>query len=296
MASQTINGKAFEWAVGLQIANQTGFILQKDQTAINNQTCYLSADITDKKRKHYDLCAQQAIEHIVKKENLLGNGSFRFLPDNQGKEGDVRDVVIEFNGKTMGLSCKTNHEAYKHSRLSKTINFIEKWGLDPNGCSDEYFQTITPIFETLEKIKINNKGTALWRDLKDVPSNYYWPVLDAFHKEVARVQSQRMCEAFLRYLIGNYDFYKIVATTKNVTIQGFNLNGTLNVYKNLLPTKIDFIKNSNGSQYSKTIGFDKGWVFNFRIHNASSRVEPSLKFDVTAVSLPPRLYTHHIDL
>lgn len=31
---------------------------------------------------------------------------------------------------------------------------------------------------------------------------------------------------------------------------------------------------------------DKGWAISFRIHNASSRIEPSLKFDIQLVGIP----------
>jgi len=38
------------------------------------------------------------------------------------------------------------------------------------------------------------------------------------------------------------------------------------------------------------IEFDNGWKLSFRIHNASTLVEVSLKFDVTLLECPPNLY------
>ena len=35
---------------------------------------------------------------------------------------------------------------------------------------------------------------------------------------------------------------------------------------------------------------DEGWQISMRIHNASSRVEPSLKFDVQLISFPSSVY------
>ncbi len=32
--------------------------------------------------------------------------------------------------------------------------------------------------------------------------------------------------------------------------------------------------------------FDQGWQLSFRIHNASTMVEPSLKFDINIIGLP----------
>ena len=36
---------------------------------------------------------------------------------------------------------------------------------------------------------------------------------------------------------------------------------------------------------------DEGWQFTFRIHNASTLVEPSLKFDIQIVGMPTAIIT-----
>ena len=36
---------------------------------------------------------------------------------------------------------------------------------------------------------------------------------------------------------------------------------------------------------------DGGWQFTFRIHNAATKVEPSLKFDVQIVGMPTAIIT-----
>jgi len=295
MASQVKNGKAFEWSVGKAIAEQTGFKIQMDSTAKNNKSCFDSHDIKKKQRENYVQSATLAVEHILLKENLEESGIIRFLPDEAGKKGDVRDIVIVTENKLIGISCKTNHEAYKHSRLSRRLDFVKKWNLHPDGCSQTYFNTITPLFDELASIRTKSKREEKWVNLKNVPDRFYWPLLHAFEAEIKRVHSPEMCKNFIKYLVGKNDFYKVVSKHKSVSIQAFNLDGTLNVIKPQLPTKIDHIKDKNSSQYSKTIMFDKGWTFSFRIHNASSRVEASLKFDVQAISLSPKIYTHHID-
>jgi len=48
-----------------------------------------------------------------------------------------------------------------------------------------------------------------------------------------------------------------------------------------------FVKNS---MTTIIIEFDNGWKLSFRIHNASTLVEVSLKFDVTLLECPPNLY------
>ncbi len=49
----------------------------------------------------------------------------------------------------------------------------------------------------------------------------------------------------------------------------------------------DFKKNS--STILELI-MDNGWQISFRIHNASSKVEPSLKFDVQLILQPTALF------
>ena len=296
MASQVINGKAFEWAVGNEIVESYNFQLKDDEIAKHNKQCFFHNQITQAKRDNFLKSASKAVKHILEKEKLSkSTGIVSFLADSRGQEGDVRDIVITTSDKELGISCKTNHDAFKHSRLSQKNDFVKRWGLHPDGCSQQYFDAIFPIFEELKEIKKESAGKVKWADLDDVPKRFYWPLLNAFSHEIERVSSPEMCRNFIKYIVGHFDFYKVISTNKKVLIQAFNINQTLNTTSQPLPTQIDFIKNKNTTQYSKTISFDKGWVFNFRIHNASSRVEASLKFDVTALALSYKHYTHHID-
>lgn len=291
MATQVENGKAFEWAVGLSLSS-IGLMLTENPSSVQNYKCY--NQINDKQKLIFKKNAALAVNHILDKERIY-SGRFQFLSDRRGQDGDVRDIVIFTKDKIFGLSCKTNHSAYKHSRLSDTVDFVSKWGLHPNGCSNHYKQIVNDIFGQLREIKNKSKGLALWRDQHNVPGSFYWPVLNAFEDELLRVESPSMCKSFVQYLIGLHDFYKIISRTSSVEITGFNTQKKLNVSSVKLPDRIISIRSRNGSQYAKTITFNNGWEFNFRIHNASSRVEPSLKFDITATSLPPKLYQHHID-
>lgn len=65
-----------------------------------------------------------------------------------------------------------------------------------------------------------------------------------------------------------------------------------NVPRTPLPRVIynmDFNPNSNNTV---TIVCDNGWTVSLRIHNASSKVEPSLKFDVNLKGVPQDLFSH----
>jgi hypothetical protein len=217
--------------------------------------------------------ARFAAQHILKKEAITG-GVFAFLSDLKGQEGDVRDLVVTFQEREIGLSCKNNHMAYKHSRLSDSIDFVKKWGLHPDGASLAYRSEIQALFSELRLIKEKSNGQALWREQENIAEKYYWPLLNAFEDEIRRIETEEMCHHLVEYLIGKYDFYKIISKPRKVLIYGFNIQKSLKTSVIKLPDKILNIRNKNGSQYSKTITLNAGWEFNFRIHNASSKIEP----------------------
>ena len=75
----------------------------------------------------------------------------------------------------------------------------------------------------------------------------------------------------------NYSFDKVIDNRKNKEDIGI-------IYKIGL-----------NNQYH-TVSLNEGWQISFRIHNASSRVEPSLKFDINLVSAPHSLFTNHLFL
>ena len=54
-----------------------------------------------------------------------------------------------------------------------------------------------------------------------------------------------------------------------------------------LPTTLLFMDFKHKSKTTVIMSFDNGWQFSFRIHNAKDMVEPSLKFDVQIVGMPP---------
>jgi hypothetical protein len=114
--------------------------------------------------------------------------------------------------------------------------------------------------------------------------------------------NQNIPSLLLEYLVGKNDFYKIMKFKDIVTIQGYNLHETLNMPSNIIkpqnkvsklkfPTKIIHIERDGNNK--TIITFDKGWQISFRIHNASSKAEPSLKFDVRLAGIPPELYSHN---
>lgn len=130
--------------------------------------------------------------------------------DSDAEGGDVRDIVIARKSIRwdIGLSMKHNHFAAKHSRLSATIDFRDKWYKIP--CSNSYWSVVKPIFAQLKKLKEQGKK---WRDLLNKEKDFYYPVVNAFITELNRAyQSDHTITAkFISYLLGVRDFYKVVA-------------------------------------------------------------------------------------
>lgn len=300
MATQVTNGKGNEWALAKSFSSRLEIPIKRDSNALVAEAAY--SHLPENLRERFDRAADAAVDFIASQEATnLSNGipqEVRLSGDVEGQTGDVRDVSIWGDGLIFGVSCKTNHDAYKHSRLSKRINWVSKWGLDPEGCSQEYKDAIAPVFDELANIKTHSGGTALFRDLSDLHGDVYAPVLQAFENELKRLftsaeNPDQTAAALVKYVVGNKDFYKVVTRPSEVDILSFNFNGSLASTKTKLPTKILSVDREEGSAHSINVRFDRGYVFNFRIHNASSRIEASLKFDVQAVGLPPNEIKHH---
>ena len=129
----------------------------------------------------------------------------------------------------------------------------------------------------------------------------YIPLLQAFIDEInlANEKDNTMPRKMIEYLIGIEDYYKVVSRNgKRLTmIHTFNMHGSLNKpAKNKvsaitvpivkLPTRLVALEFKANSDNTVEMYLDNGWQLSFRIHNASSKVEPSLKFDVQFISMP----------
>lgn len=218
--------------------------------------------------------------------------------DSRGEEGDVRDIIVYRSDIQweIGLSIKHNHFAVKHSRLAKSLDFGNKWF--GRSCSQSYWNAIEPIFTYLTEEKRARKK---WSELPNKENDVYVPLLQAFIDEVKRATSQdkTIPQKMVEYLLSEFDFYKVISVDrKNLTqIQSYNLHGTLNkpgrkskpkiiVPETALPTRIVNMDFKPGSNNTVELYMDGGWQFSFRIHNAATLVETSLKFDIQIVGMP----------
>ncbi len=317
ISTQTINGKAFEYVLLNEFLERlktiTSVSVVENEPYKTAKKCFLGFD--ENEQSHYKLVASFAVNFLLDIEPRLGNGinetdilQLEIVSDKMGQSGDVRDVLAirSLQKWEIGISAKNNHRAVKHSRLSNDIDFGSKWLNVP--CSIDYFEEIKPIFDNLAKLRTASKSTQKWDTLGDYHSSVYVPVLDAFRKELLRLDVDNVgivAERLIEYLIGRQDFYKVIKGKNKVEIQAYNLHGTLNLpFENIKPkAKIQKLKLPNRlievvyQENSKTtllVTLNEGWQISFRIHNASSRIEPSLKFDINLVSAPHSLFSNQL--
>ncbi|WRF40661.1 HaeIII family restriction endonuclease [Helicobacter pylori] len=299
-------GRAYEYAWCLALEQKLSVfkkVIVDKQNGFN--ACYRAYESLEKSlQERYLESAKQGVLLLLDCEPLLSEviGSSQneitlsLQKDKLGEIGDIRDILIYFDRFCIGLSIKHNHDAVKHSRLSKDLDFGEKWlGV---GVSQNYKDTIKPLFERLENAK---EEGMLWRDFPNKEQEIYAPLLQAFKKEVLRIdenKKNKVPQKMVEYLLGKYDFYKAILLEREqkTKLEAYHFNNTLNrsvknkpkriIPLSKLPTRMIYFDFKPKSFNTLELVLDEGWSFSLRIHNASSRVEPSLKFDIKLLSKP----------
>ena len=318
-SKQMTTGKSFEYALLVQfeekLKDKTNVQVIKNSAFEIAKGCFENVNSTE--QSEYSLSASFAVNFLMDIEPRLSNDigktdilQLEILSDNFGKSGDVRDVLaIRLLQKwEIGVSAKNNHHAVKHSRLSASIDFGDKWlGIK---VSKKYFDKVTPIFNNLEKIRKESGATKKWSEIGDYHTDVYVPILKAFIDELKNLQKEnpkKVASNLVAYLVGNRDFYKVVKGKNKVEIHAYNINGSLNLpFKDIqpkyktpkvpLPNEILDIDFKTDSDTTAVVTMDNDWALSFRIHNASSRLESSLKFDITLLKSPKKLFKNTLNI
>lgn len=284
--SQTDSGKAWEYGLALQCAEMFNLHAQLAANSPRNRSEEAYNRLSTRDRRLVDRAANEAAIFLRAHDERLVDAQRVVLQSNiQGQHGDVRDILIQTSNETVGISAKHRHDALKHSRLSGSIDFGLLWYEVP--CSATYWQTVFPVFDSLRDMQGKE-----WSDLPDKHDSYYRPILGAFIEEI---KTNACPSKMLRYLLGRYDFYKVIKENGNVSLQSFNIEGALRWGSRVpLSTAIVQLGMKPGSNTTAILHMDNGWQISFRIHNANSTIEPSLKFDVRLVGSPQVLSRHEI--
>ncbi len=309
-------GRAYEFSFLKNLYNELN---TETNVTIDKNSSYDCAEkawdtLDDTQKSIYNKSVLSGINLIKRLEPYLSIENKYTVPleikiqsDDKGKIGDVRDVVIarETIGWEIGVSLKHNHKAVKHSRLSSKLDFGERWyGVS---CSKEYWNAVSPLFDTLLDFK---KQGLNWRDVPNKDLDFYVPILNAFMEEINRAYTEyneTIPKRLVEYLLGQFDFYKVMSLDKKelTILQCFNLRGKLNQspknYTPLerlpiteLPTEIIDFRFKKESSNTVELYLNAGWALSFRLHNASSKVETSLKFDVQFLGIPASIQEYII--
>ena len=277
-------GKAFEYALVKAFAKSIPTLKIDELTLEVAKRCFGECD---DRQSMFQAGLEASALLCAFDNNVAESVSIRAQTDHAGQSGDVRDLILTTPMGEIGLSAKTNHEALKSSRLSHKIDFGKRWADCP--VSRYYWEAIAPVFALLTELKQQGKK---FSDIDNKESAVYLPVIIAFEDEMRRL-CELYGEQFIRrvflYLTGQHDFYKIIRRKKTgyVTIQSFNPKGMLKgESKWKIPKRIEHISRPLGSNNTILVNFQGGWQISFRIHNATTKVEPSLKFDVKFIGTP----------
>ncbi len=311
MSEQSNNqGRAYEYICLLTLSQE---INKYRRAEIDVNSAYHAAEhawnaVSEELKSMLKQSASAAVSVVFDLEPMITEKSCDILElkiqtDSEGKEGDVRDIVISRKDVKweIGLSLKHNHFAVKHSRLAKGLDFGDKWfGIS---CSAKYWDDIKPVFDYLTAQKTAEKT---WSELPAKDTMVYVPLLQAFMDELERSNAadSAVPRRMIEYLLGEFDFYKVISVdAKRIThIQPYNMHGQLNhagrtvkskvhIPVSCLPTRIVSIGFKPNSTNTVELYMDGGWQFSFRIHNASTRVETSLKYDIQIVGMPATIIT-----
>lgn len=289
---QTARGKAFEYALARQLSEATNRPLVRNNAADiaegHYQGCGLGPEM--------DRAAIEAILFLQAYDRRFDDVvSVSMQADRRGQAGDVRDVVVRLGDNTeIGLSAKRNNQAAKHPRLSSTIDFGNSWANYP--VSQQYWDAVRPYFSDLADMKALGMK---FRDVPDKRERFYLPVITAFQDEFERLSRETpdFVNRAFQYLVGRYDFYKVLLQHNQVIVQSYNIHGTLRWGSRWrIPSTVEQIHLKEGSSNTLIVTFAGGWRMSFRIHSARSLVEPSLKFDVRFDALPVSVGQNQIPL
>ncbi len=172
----------------------------------------------------------------------------------------------------VGVSLKHNHNALKHNRVSPSIN-IRQW-YDGRAASVKYYGVMKFLFDSVSPYK-------KWSEIDK--SYFYNRVLTEVKKEIDRWNIPPNDTRIARYFLGQRDYYKVVYKPQKaeVVYTVFNMYGTLKTKSHI---NLSAFKQADITRWNTlTLNF-RDYDINLRIHNASSRIESSLKFDVSLIS------------
>lgn len=266
-------GRAFEYALCQKIDSKFTNITLTDRAVAeqSKDKRYYDALNPDEKSK-YDISTNRICSEWLNLKLITSNMyTLDRLPDSAGVNGDVTDIRLEAPNAIVNISLKHNHNALKHPRLTRVPKWIDI-NTDSNYASD--YKNIWDSF--LSKANTLSSTATLFNELIAIEANF---VFDNLYNPLCKlvsnyltenIKTSSQVESLFKFMVGKYDFYKIIDKPDCVLIQDFI---DLKMPKNVKIEQTD-------KSYIK-MTFNNGVILNLRLHTASSRISTkSVKFDV----------------
>lgn len=235
------------------------------------------------------------LDYILATEGLndCSNLNAICLSDHLAVGGDVSDVLLHNPSIRRGISLKHNSDEQKSLRISERTTTI---------CGCELTDAERTAIKDTLSVLTPHIGS-LWHRLDVKPLKLCQQLTNIIFSIFQRTPSDVLVNGIVQTILGTHDYYKAVLRTDPrksdyITVYPINVNGSLPYPK----TNFGKIKHlytnipDNSSLFSGlTPEMDEAariymitteyWKVNFRLHNASSKVEDDLKFSIE-ISIP----------
>jgi len=227
-------------------------------------------------------------------------------------ELDPSDLGLVFSNKSvLGISCKANHEASSHDRVSANqnsntvVNWLDgSWVNANESAINDFKMNIEKLFRSFEKKAVVRPG-GNWRDLdKETKYQLYTDIA----REVCSflrgaLSDRRNSTKLLRRIFGSRPYFKVKTDPKKnkVTIQPVLINyrsaqnwiplnpaacqialrgvSIANMSAPLSPNTVKESKHKFERLVVSSSFSGHNWEWRGRLHNAKTEYERSLKFD-----------------
>lgn len=346
ITNTVMNGKAFEYATLVGIYreltengwNSEQLEIYSDKNLRNIERAYQMVNVSEEDENEesepiyietcpnmFDRAAKVAARYLRMVEPILQTpdtlyGVLSAMPDTAGIKGDVRDIdLVIYDDKSkknlikeIGISCKNNHEAVKHPRITENPDFADEWTNGEFHCSDIFMQG---MYEIHQKIEEYRSQYTKWSEVEDKKDTIYYPIIKLFVDEIRRLgiceetdseerraEAKHFTEEFFEYMFGTQDFYKFIKddNSNSTKVYPYNMHGSLmksykgnkneQAVKSInMPEEIVEVRIKPKSKTTLEIYFDQ-WIISMRLHNADTKItKTSLKFDVQIKAQPRKV-------
>ena len=296
-------------------AEATDYLVNTDDEA--------EAHLIENPISDFESAARRAAKYICDSEPIFKSphgliATLQAMPDSAGQKGDVRDITIRISRKNalnireLGISCKNNHEAVKHPRITENLDFAKDWTKGEFHCSSTFLSEMAKIQDKI--VEYSNQYSA-WKDIPNKHEEIYFPIVNLFVSEIKRLgivgknaseQEKKDATKFARllfeYMFGTQDFYKVIKddVTRSTKVFPYNMHDTLMKGYNgikpphpssciAFPSEIVEVRIKPSSKTTLEIYFDS-WILSLRLHNADKKKKKTaLKFDVQIKAQPKKI-------